>query len=114
MKLEVGMYYRTKIGKIGFIEDKLKLMCLQDELKQEYVKQEIDNIKKSSFNIIDLIEVRDYVNGWKVESYFKSQHDDIIKKGIYVGGSYTNLEEIKIREILTHEQYEANCYKVGE
>lgn len=81
-------------------------------------------IKKSSPNIIDLIEVGDYINGLRVE---KNKYGELYTSYVYYGGDigkqsevYTTwLEEYKKNEdyidsIITHEQIENMEYKVKE
>jgi hypothetical protein len=67
---------------------------------------------KASHNIIDLIEVGDYVNGERV---WTDTNGFYFKKGtMWVGdleqGDF--LEDIKIETIVTREQFEAMQYKV--
>lgn len=67
--------------------------------------------EKASFNIIDLIEVGDYVNGLKVI--------DIVENDIYISDfyaeSYIGIVKVKdIKSIITHEQMEQMAYKVEE
>lgn len=83
--------------------------------------EELDKIKshivKTSHNIIDLIEVGDYVNGHKVIDDCRfdtnSEGNDFIEIGIesdkYLN-CYITLEDIK--SILTKEQFEQMKYKV--
>ena len=111
MKLEVGMYVRTDRGKIGKLHKELK-----DYYELEYPRNVCDlvyknRIIKSSFNIIDLIEVGDYVNGYYVE--------DILKTFINVatGSNYfqsPTIYEQDIKSIVTKEEFEQISYKVGE
>ena len=72
-----------------------------------------ERILKHSFNIIDLIEVGDFVN-----------ENEVIDKYLFNGeipvlettGDETNAKcmcEGDIKTILTHEQYERNCYKIN-
>ena len=87
------------------------------------------NIIKSSPNIIDLIEVGDYVNGMKVgekppiinpntyKEYIKGKIflDDKIYTGFvesWWDRPYIETEDIK--SIVTHEQFSQMEYKVGE
>lgn len=67
-----------------------------------------NSISKHSKNIIDLIEVGDIVE------IFDVLNEDVI----YIWSEEMLKEDIKngigIRRILTHEQFEANCYKVKE
>lgn len=65
-------------------------------------------IKKCSEILIDLIEIGDFVNGERI----------VDKTGDYIKteNSIHNIFYLSknIETILTHEQYERNCYKVGE
>lgn len=88
MKLEVGMYVRTKDGYIAKY-DNSKHNCsgkyygfastIRDLRGEEYDddcflwESELKNIVKASYNIIDLIEAGDYINGQKV--YYDEELD---------------------------------------
>lgn len=63
-------------------------------------------VENFSENIIDLIEVGDYVNGKYVKeiNQYKDGKSIIALIGI--------IDEKNIKTILTHEQYNANCYKI--
>lgn len=109
-KLEVGMFIRTDDGKINkfkrYITDK-KRVCETDM----YARLAVDNIVKASFDIIDLIEVGDYVNGSKVI--------DIVENDVYVSNFYKEqcIEQVskkKIKSIVTKEQFESMSYRIGE
>lgn len=65
-------------------------------------------IIKSSPNIIDLIEVGDYVNGEFVEEI---KNNVIYNNYNCFGAPYTRIEEEDIRSIVTKEQFEAMEYK---
>ena len=67
-------------------------------------------IVKSSPNIIDLIEVGDYVNGHYVSSL------PLFKWNKKAGYCYTGdmLTDKDIKSIVTKEQFESIVYKVGE
>ena len=73
MKLEVGMYARTKEGFIAKIKEIKTNERLHLYLKTIYTDNyQIDmvledEISKASNNIIDLIEIGDYVNGHTVK-----------------------------------------------
>lgn len=97
MKLEVGMIARTNKG---------LLIDIIHDFDSELCAYKRDEITKASFNLIDLIEVGDYVNGSKV-SIIENNGKAL---GVYEDYIYEN----EIKEVLTHEQYEANCYKVVE
>ena len=67
MKIEVGEYIRTKQGTIGKTIEKYEKYCVISNTRGE-IDVPYENIAKYSKNIIDLIEVGDYVNGKKVLS----------------------------------------------
>lgn len=115
MKLELrkNMYYRTYSGFINKIISIKKFNEREYLLNGFYINK--DTIKKASHNIIDLIEVGDYVNGDKIEYIddckgamrefyydYENPNDDV--------GHWQ--EEIKT--IITHEQIEQMEYKVGD
>lgn len=76
------------------------------------------NIANHSKQLIDLIEVGDYVNGSKVLEIMEDMETGELH--LEMTSNYTN-EEIgdctiydkDIKTILTKESYTANCYKVG-
>lgn len=105
--IEVNEYVRTKKGAVGkLIEiDKKATAYYLDCLKCVSLK----NIVKHSKQLIDLIEAGDYVNGHLVEEVRISCFDSLI----FVHEYEIELREKDIKTILTKEQFEANCYKVG-
>lgn len=126
-ELKENMHVRTKDGEIHKIKS----------INDEYIKYENgfgipyeskEYIVKASYNIIDLIEVGDYLNGFKVSKIERYYTNTIIKIGnstfnvlegekIYTP-SYDNnngYEKIeKLKSIVTKEQFEQMAYKVGE
>jgi hypothetical protein len=103
MELEVGMYVRTKDGIIG--------KYIQPDLGRPYITNGISfnegaNYGKCSNNIIDLIEVGDYVNGELVE-YIEvdSYKDYVINSGYWC-------KQKDIKSIVTKEQFESLEYKL--
>ena len=71
------------------------------------------NIIKSSPNIIDLIEVGDYVNG----NVVKELNNELVIMNtglIYDNNLYLSIKQIDIKSIVTKEQFESMEYKVGE
>lgn len=116
-KLEIGMYVRTdktgikKIYKIDNNKTKYKYLY---KLKNQDDDGCIDlgilsdnNIIKASHNIIDLIEVGDYVNGYKVDFV---QNNEIIYNHNHP--RQLNMFAKDIKSIVTKEQFEAMEYKV--
>lgn len=105
MKLEVGMYVRTKDGYISQYKyydttNMGKLLCIP---LSNRTFANIEDIVKVSFDIIDILEVGDYVNGLKVI--------DIVENDIYISDyyaeSYIGIVKVKdIKSIVTKEQFE--------
>ena len=111
-EIEVGEYVRTKKGAIGkLIEiDKKAAAYYLDCLKCVSLK----NIVKHSKQLIDLIENKDIL---KIKI-----HKEIIFFGINENTSDIKYKELienikngeyELLQILTHQQFETNCYKVG-
>lgn len=115
MKLEAGMYVRYKNG-IGKIVAKYVKGVLIDKDKGGYFRTENINIIKASHNIIDLIEVGDYVNGIRVgyinkgEDYLYALTDENTRDVIcgYDSDEFTK----PLHSIVTKEQFEQMEYKV--
>ena len=126
MKLEVGMYVRTKkgIGKIETIEeDRTEIHFNCDSglsigfVKRGFTQEEIANMYKHNHNIKDLIEVGDIIK-------YKIDNVPLETKGYLTGvieiednQMLHNIKENKdyhILSILTKEQFEAMVYKVVE
>ena len=96
MNLEVGMYVRTINGKIWIITSQKALFG-----------HRIDIIK-ASYNIIDLIEVGDYINGMKLTKIcFDKDGEKILTVSCYL-----ELVNKDIKSIVTKEQFESMSYKV--
>ena len=76
-----------------------------------------NSISKHSKNIIDLIEVGDYVNGREVKHIAMFEGFPDYPKLIFVDETHLipddTCENEDIKTILTKESYMANCYKVG-
>ena len=119
--LKIGEYTRIN-GKIGKVKDIVlngnnyedSGIYLENE-KFILGKEEIYKLK-SSYNIIDLIEVGDYVNGYLVRFVYRPNGDETfrieIEKDGLKGHIISNSNNIKT--ILTKEQYKNNCYKVED
>lgn len=117
MKLEVGMYVRTKYGITQYkgyntINGKLFCMPVKDGTRGIFANIE-DIIGEPSFNIIDLIEENDYiriVTSGYFEPVYYSYGKLVIRDDIDIN-KYTNKF---IAEVITHEQMKSMSYKVGE
>ena len=119
MEIEVGDYVRTRAGhfyKITRIDENGLIYWnkIQCGWSMEQLK---DIVVKHSKNIIDLIEVGDYVNGREVKHIAMFEGFPDYPKLIFVDEKHLvpgeTAENKDIKTILTKEQYEANCYKVG-
>lgn len=117
-EIKEGEYIRTKQGYIAKVEDIEEniIMCDSDiygdyEIAPVLVGEEqIKLITKHSFNIIDLIEANDYVNGHKVRRI-----DDKITIWIETGTNlYCGIYAKDIKTIVTKELFNSVMYKVVE
>ena len=116
MKLEAGMYVRhkpllsskyVKINKIKEIEEKEN--CLHIWLEDKDLITE-KYLIKASYNIIDILEKGDYVNGHRVEE-IDFENEEIFTDSEYYCGI---VEFCNIKSVITHEQMEQMAYKVVE
>ena len=121
--MKVGDYVRTIYG-IKKVED---IVCGQDvrfdntDGFDDYLKRYHDYdgisfegsawkeiVERTSPNIIDLIEIGDYVNGERVINIIKKH------KYLEVSDEEIVIDENDIKSILTKEQFESMEYKIGE
>ena len=122
MNREVGMYVRykpllsskyVKINKIKEIEEKEN--CLHIWLEDKDLITE-KYLIKASYNIIDILEVGDYVSTITGECavIIGVYHDINGKKYIRLCNCIGDYYEDNIKSVITHEQMEQMAYKVGE
>lgn len=113
--IEVNEYVRTKDGKIDKLINSNFYMSIYVECEKGLYL--IENIVKHSKQLIDLIEVGDIVNSCIVVGFGYECVNGNKEKSILVEGKYTKVNfallNWDIKTILTKEQMEANCYKVG-
>ena len=109
--MKIGDYVRTINGKIWVIKS------------QQAISGHKKDIIKYSPNIIDLIEVGDYVNGKRVEwigyDLYRENEDKTLtgigeKRILFNEFTKDSVRKKGIMTIVTHEQFEAMEYKVGE
>ena len=123
MKLEVGMYVRTKYGifkirkitkDLAYWKHEKRVIELDRNIPEcnyrfsFYKDESIFKGAKFKNRIIDLIEVGDYVNRLRVYG--------ITDYGLEVymfGDCKELLEEKEIESIVTKEQFESISYKIG-
>lgn len=103
--LSVGMYARTLNGIVKI--DKIQDNVMEDTKGHLHY----GNFIKASYNIIDIIEAGDYVNGRKVVDIFYDANDNVMEVCVLGSIEYDNNE---IKSVITHEQMEQIAYKVGE
>ena len=110
MKLEEGMYARTLNGivKIDKIQDNV--------MKDTKGNLHYGDFVKASYNIIDLIEEGDYVNGHKVSKVVIDSSCSYVlleEVGSYVDNP-DDINEEDIKTIVTKEQFESMSYKLED
>lgn len=126
MKLEIGMYVRTPkgIAKVTsmyaepnrYIVYTDKDTCFEYYLNNE-CKWVADYINgKPSFRTVDLIQVGDYVNGYKITSIQEIEEPYYPKRLLYVEEPQDYVWQCfnndDIESIVTKEQYESVSYEV--
>lgn len=118
MKLEVGQFARLKSGYI------VKVLNVKDdwiETDTKFITRTFPkDFVKASYNIIDILEVGDYANGYKVTGIGGTYHG---RKDIAIYCDYQENEKTgkwimiyddEIKSVITHEQMEQMAYKIGE
>ena len=119
--MKVGDYVRTKYGISKIIsnpnENKFNIdIFKKDGITLHCIRQR--DIIKLSPNIIDLIEVGDYVNGYLVTAVSKDVYGETIvfvgQKLIEEAGYYRSYYSKDIKTIVTKEQFSQMEYRIGE
>ena len=122
MKLEVGQFARLKSGYIckiininDFREPNMKYGVEANYLKDVMFIGD-DDVVKVSYNIIDILEVGDYVSTVIGEcAVIAGVYNDInSKKYLRLCNCIGEYYEDDIKSIVTKEQFEQMAYKVGE
>ena len=118
-----GDYVRTKDGIIDQVIIEYNGYCASPSCNCKHVScrrnyYDEDKIIKSSPNIIDLIEVGDYVNGKKVvdKQYHYTDKDnyDMGEWCIFYENVALGDYQYDIKSIVTKEQFSCMEYKIGE
>lgn len=120
MELKEGMYVRTQKGIGKVVEHKkheswgyLVKIIGQYSCYTHTSNGELTDVIKASYNPIDLLEVGDYVNGYKVVEIIKDFKVIVDKSelntndGNYYLKTFTNNQ---IKDIVTKEQFETMKY----
>ncbi len=132
MKLELreNMYVRNcygRIAKIEYMED--NTAYCDNWLYQSYEdyitfinlndEEDINEITKASYNIIDILEVGDYVNGMEVTRISGTRYDKNDLHCYCEHNGNENWQQVmipvkNIKSIVTKEQFEEMSYKIKE
>lgn len=124
MELKEGMFVRTKDGYIDEVIIDYEGYCNNPNCNCKHVSckynyYDENKIVKASNNIIDLIEVGDYVNGYLVLFAGATTWDNdgnVLDKQVHINhnGYDLWLREEYIKSIVTKEQFESMEYKLEE
>ena len=130
MKLEVGMYVRTKRGQIGKIITigKYNITIEFNGMWQDIISKE--NIVEASFNIVDLVKYMDLLEVENPIKLYDKDKEAILFNPIRCDGFTTyddgttciilnldyfvDVKNLKIKTIVTKEQFEQMSYEVSE
>ena len=104
-EIKVGDFVRSKSGVIGKVIGIHTIEKYKYHYISTFVCYETEDITKHSPNIIDLIEVGDYVNGELVASVGDGR--------VEIGEGHT-LSNEKIESVVTKEQFNSMKYIVKE
>ena len=102
MKIDVGMFVRTERGKIWLVTS------------TKAIDGHRRRIVNADYNILKLIQVGDYVNGYKVYYCYCADEDST---GLFIDtekGRQWLDKPSQIKSIVTKEQFEQMQYKVGD
>lgn len=113
MELKEGMYIRTKDGLIDKVIIDYKGCCNSPNCNCKHVSCEHnyydeENIIKVSDNLIDLIEVGDYVNGVEVEE-INDKEIMLVDTHLWIDKKVANR---LIESIVTKEMFDSVKYEV--
>lgn len=113
-EIEVEEYVRTDKGKIDKVVNPDFYIQIYIECERELITK--NAIVKHSKNILDLIEVGDYVNGYKILRIEEMKNSD---SKLFVVFKFNETEHCKIwrdneiKSIVTKEMMASIEYKVG-
>lgn len=129
MKLEIGKFIRTPYGirKIvnitkddGYGKPKVRVIELDRHLntpyKFDYIFYTDENVIKkckTSYNIIDILEVGDYVNGYPIYEIVEYEDDT---RAIVIANDNKSIiwKKQDIKSIVTKQQFKNMEYRIGE
>lgn len=110
MDIKVGEYVRTKYGEFALIKEVYPQIKAIKGKNKNSTLLDFNLIKNHSFNIIDLIEIGDYVNGHLVVAKID---DKIATEIAGLNGAILHwYKEKGVKTIVTKEQFKAMEYEV--
>ena len=116
--MNVGDFVRTKYGITQYKEYETtngdKILCMPVKDGSQGIFANVEDIIKSSPNIIDLIEVGDYVNGHKVLDIAQAPIRVLYLEDISQTGALIPVCDYQIESIVTKEQFSQMEYKINE
>lgn len=107
MDIQVGMWVRTKewgIAKVHMIKDG---KCINIKNKNNRLTHYFTQIGEPSSNKIDLIEVGDYVNGYKVIDIKGKEYGSVVVDKMF---NDVVINDYGIKSIVTKEQFKSCEY----
>ena len=107
MDIEIGDYVRTENGKINKVINNNYYMIQYLDCEKGLINKR--DIVKHSKNIIDIIEVGDIVF---IEDFFNYSFIHIFDEAMLEALKEDIKKDVKIKSILTKEQYTQKCYEV--
>nr|DAP38798.1 MAG TPA: hypothetical protein [Caudoviricetes sp.] len=124
MKLEVGQFVRIKDGIIDKVIIDYNGHCANPNCEYKHIScaknyYDEDKIVKASYNIIDILEVGDYVNGMEVTRISGTRYDKNDLHCYCEHNGNENWQQVmipvkNIKSIVTKEQFEEMSYKIKE
>lgn len=134
MDIKVGEYVRTIHGIIGKVIDEISRKYLgkvmidatyridvrEKDYGASYKTVDLSQIKKHSFELKEVLEKGDYVNGMEIDEFDDVEGNLYLGIPIYTDGlmdcieEFRPLETIEIQDIVTKEQFDREKYIVGE
>ena len=110
-QIEVGEYGRTRDGYIGKVVNRPGGIDIAIDYRASH---NLNDIVKHSKNIIDLIEVGDYVNGYLVSNVDKIDNMNVVE---WDNGEMYSTEipnDKFIKSIVTKEQFASTEYRLED
>ena len=118
--MKVGDYVRTndgigKITKYTYEPEYENCHVIWLDNNDYGIRYTNKELSKSSPNIIDLIEVGDYINGMLVHCVY-AENDEIVVGSLdyFKSDCLLTLRSSHIKSIVTKEQFESMEYRIGE